>query len=113
MQKVIKEEDGTRWIADTKTDVALYQAPHNPPNTGSEYTRGTDLYAHKTKRHGERFYLLSWSMWQGEEPNISVVSREEAEGFLEACVGDYFGFPSEDDMAKLKEWGFDVLVETA
>jgi hypothetical protein len=113
MQKVIKEEDGTRWIADTKTDICLYQAPRNPPNTGQEYTRGTDLYAHKTRSHGQRFYYYIWSMWQGEEPSIRVVSRDEAQEFLEECVGDYYGFPNEEDVAKLKEWGFDILAETA
>jgi len=113
MQRVFKEEDGTRWIADTKTDLALYKAPHNPPNTGSTYTRGEDLYVHKTRSHGLKFYVLSWSMWQGEELNLRPVSREEAESFLEGCVGDYWDFPDEDDKKLLEEYGFKILEETA
>ena len=72
MQKVMKEDDGTRWIADTKTDVKLYYAPRNPPNTGSDYTRGIDLFAHKTRSHGERFYLRHWSMLEGEPGSIDT-----------------------------------------
>jgi len=113
MQKVIKEQDGTRWIADTKTDIKLYDAPVNPPNTGTTYTSGTDLYAHRTRTHGPRFYKLHWSMWQGTESTIEPVSQVEAQEFLENCVGDYFGFPNKEETELLKEWGFDILTETA
>jgi len=77
LQKVVKEEDGTRWIANTSADTKLYDAPANPPNTGHEYLTGTDLYAHRTRTHGERFYKLHWSMWQGTESTIEPVSGAE------------------------------------
>jgi len=114
MQKVVTEPDGTRWIADTKTDDALYTAPQNPPNTGSAYTRGTDLFVHKTRSHGLRYYTRSWSMWQGEQPDVlESLSHEEAEEFLAARVGDYRNFPNEEENTKLKEYGFNILQETA
>jgi len=114
VKKIVTEEDGTRWIADTQTDEALYTAPHNPPNTGSAYTRGTDLFVHKTRSHGLRYYTRGWSMWQGEQPDIIVpITREEAEKFLVSHVGDYWNFPSDEENTKLKEYGFDILQETA
>lgn len=114
MQKVIKEEDGSRWIADTKTDTCLYKAPRNPPNTGRSYLTGTDLFVHKTRSHGVKYYFLHWSMWQGSEPKIVPIPRCDAEEYLEGRVGDYFGFPDEEDLETLKEWGFDtILTETA
>ena len=114
MKKIIKLEDGTCWIANTKTDETLYCAPFNPPNTGQTYTRGTDLYAHQTKKHGVQFYFLDWSMWQGEEEHITPVTREEAIDFLKEQVGDYWGFPKDDTIKMLQEkYDIDLMEETA
>lgn len=111
--KIFQTEDGKKWIADYKHDTKLYEAPVNPPDTGTRYTRGTDLLAHKTKSGAVFFYKYNWSMWQGEESNYEPVSREEAEKFLVQVTGDYHGFPRAADLAKLKEFGFDLADETA
>lgn len=111
--KVIREPDGTRWIADPNKDVELYHAPRNPPNTGTTYTSGIDLHVHRTRSHGLRYYLYHWSMWQGTEDWIEPITKNEALKFAEDMAGDYWGFPSEDDVELLKEYGLDIMVETA
>jgi hypothetical protein len=113
MTKVFRLEDGTRFVADVRKDTALYQAPENPPNTGSRYTAGTNLYVHETKSHGNQFYKYRWSMWQGSESVYEYVTKEQAIEFLESVCGDYNGFPDSADTSMLKEYGIDLLEETA
>jgi len=112
MRKVFFEPDGTTWIANTKKDEVLYESPVNPPNTGTEYTRGTDLYIHKTKSHGDKFFFYHWSMWQGEEENIVSITKERAQEFLFSVMGDYWDFPSDADKEFLAKYGF-TFEETA
>jgi hypothetical protein len=112
LEKVIRETDGTRWIATPSTDVELYHAPRNPPNTGTAYTSGIDLHVHRTRTHGLRYYLYHWSMWQGTEDHIEPISHDQAQQFIEDMTGDYFGFPDSDDKKLLTEYGID-LSETA
>lgn len=114
MKKIVKLDDGSCWVANTKTDEKIYDAPVNPPNTGNAYTRGEDLYVHRTKNHGDQFYVLGWSMWQGEGESITELTKEEAIEFLKDKVGDYWNFPDEKTATTLKEkFGIDVLEETA
>jgi hypothetical protein len=113
LTKIIRLEDGTKYVASPKKDVHVYAAPQNPPNTGSRYTSGTDLYAHATTKHGYQFYLYDWSMWQGSEDKIIHVTKDEAIKFLESVSGDYNGFPDSDDLEELKEYGIDLAEETA
>jgi hypothetical protein len=113
MTRIIRLDDGTRYVADIKKDVQLYNAPSNPPNTGSKYTSGIDLHVHVTKKHGPQFYKYHWSMWQGTESWYQPVSRDEAIEFLEDMSDDYNGFPDEDDLELLKEYGIDLVQETA
>jgi hypothetical protein len=84
MALILLTEDGKRVEVDMGKDLCLFDAPHNPPNTGTTYTRGTDLYAHKTRKGNWYYYKYHWSMWQGEERNTHLVSREEAIEFLQA-----------------------------
>lgn len=70
-------------IIDTSSDECLYWAPRNPPNTGTKYTTGTDLYMHKTRSGAQVFYLVHWSMWQGSETVYDVITSEEAKQFFE------------------------------
>jgi len=81
-QMIFLTEDGKKIIADMETDVRLYKSPVNPPNTGTRYTRGTDLYAHTTKNGSNYFYIYSWSMWQGEESRVSLISTDDAQAFI-------------------------------
>lgn len=113
MTKIIRLEDGTKYIANLKKDPRLYRSPQNPPNTGSRYTEGTDLYAHLTQNHGYQFYKYEWSMYQGSEDKVIPVTRDEAIQFLESVSDDYNDFPDSDDIENCKEFGIDLSEETA
>src|SRR3982751_340776 len=94
MKKVFRNENDKLVVLNTKYDEQLYDSPQNPPNTGTRYTAGTDLYVHVTKNDKQEYYYkYHWSMWQGTEAEIEVISKEEATQFLIDCVGDYYGFP--------------------
>lgn len=64
------------------SDLCLYTAPRNPPNTGTMYTQGTDLYMHKARSGKQYFYTYHWSMWQGSEDVYALVSEDEAKQFV-------------------------------
>lgn len=113
MTKVFRTEDGARYVVDIQKDTALYKAPENPPNTGSRYTSGIDLYVHETAHHGPQFYKYHWSMWQGSEDYYVPVSKEEATQFLEDMTGDYNDFPDADDVELCAKFGIKLLEETA
>jgi hypothetical protein len=113
MRKIVKYDDGTTTVLNTEKDAELYNSPRNPPNTGSRYTSGTDLQVHQTKTHGNQFYLVNWSMWQGTEMTIEAISKEQAIDFLRDNVGDYWGFPDDGDLTTLKEYDIDLMEETA
>ena len=63
-------------VVNLKTDICLYDAPHNPPNTGTRYTSGTDYYAHKARSGNVYYYSYSWSMWQGTNEHYELVEPE-------------------------------------
>lgn len=48
--RIIRSEDGTKHTADPEKDVRVYNAPVNPPSTGTRHTIGTDLYVRKPKK---------------------------------------------------------------
>lgn len=64
------------------SDECLYRSPRNPPNTGTKYTTGTDLYLHKARSGRVYFYLHIWSMWQGSEDRYEILDSEQAKQFL-------------------------------
>lgn len=89
MKKVIRLDDGTRYIADTAMDIRVWDEPgKDTPKSAS------DLYAHRTKRHGYQFYLRHWSTWENGYHGIEAISRKQAEQFLDQeCSGlDEDGF---------------------
>ncbi|MFX0133042.1 MAG: hypothetical protein ACFFDN_05280 [Candidatus Hodarchaeota archaeon] len=114
MKAVLMTPESKRVVIDTKTDPCLYSSPQNPPNTGTTYTRGTDLYYHKSRAGNEYFYFKHWSMWQGEEGSIQLITKDKAEDFLLEKAGNS-GWDSlnESDFENLKEFGFNLLEETA
>jgi len=114
MIKVLMAPDQKRVVINTEKDTLLYGAPKNPPNTGTTYTRGTDLYEHKSRSGNIYYYFRHWSMWQGEETSYELISREEAEEFLteKAGLGDWAGL-TDEDYDRLKQHGFDLLQEDA
>jgi hypothetical protein len=74
--------EGKKVVVDLKGDATLYDAPHNPPNTGTRYTSGTDLMVHKARSGNNYFYTYSWSMWQGSEDSYTLLTENEAREFI-------------------------------
>lgn len=74
--------ENKRVVVEVSTDECLYDAPHNPPNTGLQFTSGTDLYAHKARSGKVYFYTYHWSMWQGSEDSYELFDFDDAKDFL-------------------------------
>lgn len=111
---VLQTPEGKRVVIDPVLDPCLYSAPVNPPNTGTTYTSGTDLYAHKARSGQWYYYHKHWSMWQGTETHWELVDKQEAEQFLLCLAGlDWPAGIDEADLKELAEYGFNLLTETA
>jgi TRAP-type uncharacterized transport system substrate-binding protein len=82
MATILMTPEGKKVAITKKTDVNIYESPRNPPNTGTAYTAGTDLYAHKARSGKTYFYTYSWSMWQGSQDNYELLTDGEAKQFL-------------------------------
>lgn len=87
MSIVLKTPEGKKVVVDISHDDCLYESPKNPPNTGSTYTRGTDLYAHKARSGAMYYYSYSWSMWQGEEQSYQLMTEDGMKGALIDAAG--------------------------
>lgn len=113
MRHVFKTDKGT-VVLDPETDKRIYNAPCNPPNTGTTYTRGTDLYLHITRKGNKVFYLIHWSLWQGEGDSIELISEEQAkEFFREKTEASGWARPDEDEIAYAEKLWPDLFEETA
>lgn len=95
-EKILKTPDNKRVVVNRKSDTILYDSPNNPPNTGTKYTQGTDLCAHKARSGTVYFYLYHWSMWQGSEDSYGLIEPEQAKEFLLEKAG-LTGWASIDD----------------
>lgn len=116
MPTVLMTPEGKRVVVSVKTDLELYAAPRNPPNTGTGYTTGTDLHYHKSRNDNDYFYLYHWSMWQGSGNSYELISKQEAIDFMLEKMGgidDGWYRPSEQEIQRCNELGFDLLTETA
>ena len=82
MTIVLKTPEGKKVVVNLKTDNYLYESPHNPPNTGTRYTSGVDLYAHKARSGTIYYYSYSWSMWEGTEAEFCLMTDEEMKNAL-------------------------------
>jgi len=82
MNTILMTPDGKKVVITPEKDVRLYNAPHNPPNTGTSYTAGIDLYAHKARSGTVYFYTYHWSMWQGTESYYNLVTESQARDFI-------------------------------
>ena len=114
MKRVLITPDSKRVVVDITTDVCLYQSPVNPPNTGTDYTRGTDLYAHKARSGNFYFFKSHWSLWQREDDSLELISRSEAESFLvekASLVGH--GSLDDSEIALISDFSFDIFQESA
>lgn len=114
MKYVFETEEG-RVVIDMSKDVCLYRAPRNPPNTGTDFTDGTDIYLHKTKKGKEVFYFYHWTMWQGCRKRIEIVTKNEVVDELLRHAGKtgWDGLDEEDYVFIKEQIGIDLLEETA
>lgn len=103
MEKILMTPEGKKVKINPREDQCLYDAPHNPPNTGTRYTAGTDLFVHKARSGTLYFYEYHWSMWQGTEPSFNLITDQEARDFVLRKAGmgghDELG-PSEKELAE-------------
>jgi hypothetical protein len=77
MTIVLKTPNGKKIVVNIFHDECIFESPRNPPNTGSRYTNGTDLYAHKARSGTMYYYSHFWSMWQGVEQSYSLMTFDE------------------------------------
>lgn len=107
--------DNKKVKVDMSTDLELYEAPRNPANTGTRFTSGTDLYAHKTRKGNWFYYQFRWSMWQGTEDRIELIEESEAKDFILEKVSSGNGYIVGGVDQELCEriWGNDFFEEDA
>jgi len=114
MIKLLKTKEGKIVKVDMEKDTCLYQAPVNPPHTGTAFTRGTNLYAHKTEKGGLYFYAYDWTMWDKESDSIYLVSEKEAREFLIEKAGIMsWGGLNPEEMDTAEEFFPGIFEETA
>lgn len=113
-KKVLRTQDGKKVVIDVSKDSKLYESPVNPPNTGTRYTTGTDLLAHKARSGNVYFYFYRWSMWQGDEDSFELIDKDTAEEFLikRAGLSGWAGL-TEREIERAAEFGIDLMEETA
>ena len=115
MPELLMTPDGKKVKIDMQKDFNLYDAPHNPPNTGTSYTAGTDLYAHKARSGNMYYYTYYWSMWQGAESELHLIDEDDAKDFILERIssgGDYIS-SGVDEIACQRLWGDDFFDEDA
>ncbi|MDD5510804.1 MAG: hypothetical protein PHI12_08340 [Dehalococcoidales bacterium] len=82
MKHILMTPEEKKVAIDVNTDVCLFGAPRNPPNTGTSYTSGTDIYAHKARSGKAYFYTYTWSMWEGVMSSYNLITDDEAKQML-------------------------------
>jgi hypothetical protein len=82
MVHILKTPDGRKVVVNRQTDECLFKAARNPPNTGTAYTSGVDLYRHVSRKGNVYYYTYHWSMWQGSVDTYELITEEEAKQFL-------------------------------
>jgi hypothetical protein len=103
--KILKTPENKKIVINPETDIKMYDAPANPPNTGTNYTTGTDLYCH-VERSGKRYYYTyRWSMWQGSVSSYKLLTDDEAKEFLLdiAGISNEWVYLSEKEAERAKE----------
>lgn len=87
MPIVLKTPEGKKVVVNRSHDEKVYEAPHNPPNTGTKYISGTDLYVHEAGSGKRYYYSYYWSLLQGEEPEYTLLTEKEVKEILIAHAG--------------------------
>lgn len=111
---ILMTPEGKRVKIEPVEDVKLYDAPNNPPNTGTAYTRGIDLYAHRARSGQWYFYKYRWTLWQGEESGYTLIDEDEAKTFILEKAGlDGHGALSDSEQERAASIWPDIFEETA
>jgi hypothetical protein len=115
MNELLRTPEGKKVRVSMSNDINLYEAPKNPPNTGTAFTSGSDLYAHKARSGKWYFYLHKWSMWQGTDNTLTLISEDEAqERILEWATCGNDRISSSVDMEECEKlWGESFFEEDA
>jgi hypothetical protein len=114
MSIVLRTPEGKKVVVDMSHDECLYESPHNPPNTGTRYTSGLDLYAHKARSGAMYYYSHSWSMWQGHEAEFTLMTDSEIKDMLIAHAGEAgHGEPSQREIDLAEKHFPGIFEETA
>lgn len=115
MPEILMTPEGKKVKISKKDDVCLFDAPHNPPNTGTAYTAGTDLYAHKARSGNWYYYEYHWSMWQGTEERHELITEEEAKRFIleRATMSGHMALGASEKQKAEELWGKDFFDEDA
>lgn len=111
--KILMTPDQKKVVITPDKDICLYDAPHNPPNTGTTYTTGVDLFAHKARSGKMYFYTYSWSMWQGSPSCYELITEDRAKDFIVRKAGmSEYGL-SKHEMEQAERIWPDIFEETA
>lgn len=114
MKIVLRTPENKKVVINPREDEKIYGAPQNPPNTGLQFTRGTDVYRHVARSGREYYYFANWSMWQSESDSYELATKKEVEDFIiEQCGRGYWERPTESELERLNELGIHVLEEDA
>jgi len=101
--RVLKSDDGKKIVIDVNKDPCIYE------DSRYNATRGLDLHAHKAESGKIFFYFYRWSQWENENTDVELCTKEYAEEFLINRSGNI----TEDEIKVAKEYGIDLLEETA
>lgn len=105
MTRVLKTPEGKKIVIDVNNDDCIYTDPTN------NNTRGTDLHAHEAKSGKTFFYFYRWSQWENESTRTELCDIRDAEAFLIQRSGE--GLVTENEIETAKQYGIDLLEETA
>jgi hypothetical protein len=82
MSVVLMTPEQKKVVVNLSADECLYESPRNLPTTGSPFSSGVDLYAHKAQSGAIYYYTCAWSMMEGSKPEINLLSEKAAKKFL-------------------------------
>ena len=103
--RVLQTDDGKKVVIDVLKDPCIYNDRRH------DETRGNDLHAHKAKSGKTYFYFYRWSQWENEPIETELCTKQAAEEYLVQRSG--CGWVSDDEIETAKEYGIDLMEETA
>lgn len=110
--KILMTPEGKKVVITPDKDICLYDAPHNPPNTGLAHTQGVDLFAHKARSGKMYFYVYRWSMWQGTPSSYALITEDKAKEFVLEKAGKEYGLSRHEEERAQMIWP-DIFEENA